>query len=80
MKTHVDSSQTYTCDVCVKYFDREDARSRHMETHVDSSQSYSCGVCGKEFSRADNRNRHEAAHSYSLTCGVCVSILTEWTS
>jgi transcription elongation factor Elf1 len=71
MKTHVDSSQTYTCDVCGKYFDREDARNRHMETHVDSSQSYSCGVCGKEFSRADHRNRHEAAHSYSLTCGVC---------
>jgi hypothetical protein len=23
------------------------------------------------FSRPDHRNRHEAAHSYSLTCGVC---------
>ena len=28
-------------------------------------------VCDKVFSRADNRNKHEAAHSNSLTCGVC---------
>ena len=69
------STEAYTCDVCGKDFDREDARNRHMKTHLKdatmSGQTYSCGVCGKEFSRADNRNRHEAAHSYSLTCGVC---------
>jgi hypothetical protein len=30
MKTHVDSSQTYTCDVGGTYFDREDARNRYI--------------------------------------------------
>ena len=68
MKTHLQSTEAYTCDVDGKDFDREDARNRHPTV---SGQTYSCGVCGKEFSRADNRNRHEAAHSYSLTCGVC---------
>ena len=28
-------------------------------------------VYAAEFSRVDTRKRHEAAHSYSLTCGVC---------
>ena len=67
--------EAYTCDVCGKDFDREDARNRHLKTHTKdptaSGQTYSCVVCGKEFSRADTRKRHEAAHRYSLTCGVC---------
>ena len=71
MKTHLQSTEAYTCDVYGKDFDREDARNRHMKTHVQSSQTYSCGVCGKEFSRADNRTRHEAVHSYAITCPVC---------
>ena len=41
--------------------------TRHKKTHLNdptvSGQTYSCGE--------SDRNRHEAAHSYSLTCGVC---------
>jgi hypothetical protein len=33
MKTHVDSSQTYSCDVCGKDFKRADHRKRHQESH-----------------------------------------------
>jgi hypothetical protein len=33
MKTHVDSSQTYPCNICGKEFKRADHRKRHEESH-----------------------------------------------
>jgi uncharacterized Zn-finger protein len=32
MKTHVDSSQTYPCNICGKEFKRADHRKRHEES------------------------------------------------
>ena len=50
---------------------REEKPDQASKTHADSSQTYSYSISDKEFSRPDHRKRHEAAHSYSLTCGVC---------
>ena len=50
---------------------KEEKPDQASKTHADSSQTYSCSISDKEFSRPDHRKRHEAAHSYSLTRGVC---------
>jgi len=59
MKTHADSSQTYSCSICDKVFSRPDHRKRHEAAH---SYSLSCGVCGQYFNRLDNLARHRAQH------------------
>jgi hypothetical protein len=59
MKTHVDSSQTYSCGVCGKEFSRADTRNRHEAAH---SYSLTCRVCGQYFNRLDNLARHRAQH------------------
>jgi hypothetical protein len=46
----------------------------HLKDTTASGQTYSCSICDKVFSRADTRKRHEAAHSYSLTCEVCLPV------
>jgi transcription elongation factor Elf1 len=46
MKTHVQSSQTYPCDVCGKKFKRADHRKRHEESH---NYTITCPVCGQYF-------------------------------
>jgi hypothetical protein len=58
-KTHVDSSQTYSCGVCSKEFSRADNRNRHDAAH---SYSLTCGVCGQYFNRLDILARHRAQH------------------
>jgi len=59
MKTHVDSSQTYSCGVCGKEFSRADNRNRHEAAH---RYSLTCGVCGQYFNRRENMLRHRALH------------------
>ena len=50
MKTHVDSSHTYSSGICDKVFSRPDHRKRHEAAH-----SYS-------FNRMDSLARHRAQH------------------
>ena len=59
MKTHVDSSQTYSCGVCDKVFSRPDHRKRHEAAH---SYNLTCGVCDQYFNRMDSLARHCAQH------------------
>ena len=54
-KSHVDSSQTYSCGVCRKEFSRADNRNRHEAVH---SYSLTCEVCGQYFNRLDILARH----------------------
>ena len=65
----------FTCERCGKEFTEKSNLTRYMKTHLKdptvSGQTYSCGACHKVFIRPDHRKRYEAAHSYSLTCGVC---------
>jgi hypothetical protein len=58
-KTHVDSSQTYSCGECGKEFSRADHRKRHATAH---SYSLTCGVCGPYFNRLDSLARHRVQH------------------
>jgi DNA-directed RNA polymerase subunit RPC12/RpoP len=57
MKTHVQSSETYPCDVCGKEFKRTDHRKRHEESH---NYTITCPVCGQYFNRRENMLRHRA--------------------
>ena len=59
MKTHVDSSQTYPCNICGKEFSRPDAKKRHEESHDYAITSL---VCGQYFNRRENMLRHRALH------------------
>ena len=59
MKTHVDSSQTYSCGVCAKEFSRADNRNRHEAAH---SYSLTCPDCGQYFNRRESMLRHRALH------------------
>jgi hypothetical protein len=58
-KTHVDSSQTYSCSICDKVFSRADTRKRHEAAH---SYSLTCRVCGQYFNRLDILARYRAQH------------------
>ena len=59
MKTHVDSSQTYPCNICGKEFKRADHRKRHEESH---DYTITCPVCGQYFNRRESMLRHRALH------------------
>ena len=59
MKTHVDSSQTHSCDVCEKEHKWEDHRKRHQQSH---DYTITCPVCGQYFNRRENMLRHRALH------------------
>ena len=54
-KTHVDSSQTYSCGVCGRV-----QPSRHLK--AAHRYSLTCGVCGQYFNILDNLARHRAQH------------------
>jgi len=58
-KTHVQSSQTYSCGVCGKEFSRPDRKKRHEESH---NYTITCPVCGQYFNRKENMLRHRALH------------------
>ena len=59
MKTHVDSSQTYPCNICGKEFKRADHRKRHEESH---NYTITCPVCGRYFNRRESMLHHRALH------------------
>ena len=57
MKTHVQSSQTYSCDVCGQGFKRADHRKRHQEVH-DQRQFFECPHSTSSFTRERDLRRH----------------------
>jgi uncharacterized Zn-finger protein len=59
MKTHVQSSQAYSCNVCGKELSRPDRKKRHEESH---NYTITCPVCGKFFNGRDSMLRHRALH------------------
>ena len=61
MKTHVDSSQTYSCRICDKEFSRADTRKRHEATH-GQRPLFTCQICNHSFQRMDNFQQHLQTH------------------
>ena len=59
MKTHVDSSQTYPCNICGIEFSRPDTKKRHEESH---NYTITCLVCGQFCNRMKHMLRHRALH------------------
>jgi hypothetical protein len=59
MKTHVDSSQTYSYNICGKEFSRPDAKKRHEESY---NYAITCPVCGQYFNSRESMLRHRALH------------------
>ena len=61
MKTHVDSSQTYSCSICDKEFSRADTRKRHEATH-GQRPLFTCQICNHSFQRMDHFHQHLQTH------------------
>jgi len=57
MKTHFQSSQTYSCGVCGKEFKRADHRKRHQEVH-DQRRFFECPHCTSSFMRERDLRQH----------------------
>jgi predicted RNA-binding Zn-ribbon protein involved in translation (DUF1610 family) len=58
IKTHLDSSQTYSCSICDKVFSRADNRKRHEATHGQ----HTCQICNHSFQRMDHFQHHLQTH------------------
>ena len=61
MKTHVDSSQTYSCSICDKEFSRADNRKRHEAPH-GQRPLFTCQICNHYFQRMDTFHWHLQTH------------------
>ena len=59
MKTHVQSSQAYSCNICRKEFSRPDRKKRHEESH---NYTITCPVCGQYINRRESMLRHRTLH------------------
>ena len=57
MKTHVQSSQAYSCNICGKEFNRPDNNKRHEESH---NYTTTCPVCGQFCNKRENMLRDRA--------------------
>ena len=55
MENPVQSSQTYSCNICGKEFSRPDTKKRHEESY---NYTIACPVCGQFFNRKENMFRH----------------------
>ena len=62
IKTYVQSSQTYSCNICGKEFNRTDNKKRHEESH---NYTIICPLCGNFFNRREIVLRHRALHKRS---------------
>ena len=60
-KTHVYSSQTYSCGICGKEFNRPDHRKKHEATHRQHLL-FTCQICNHSFQRKDNLHKHLQTH------------------
>ena len=59
MKTHVQSSQTYSCNICRKEYGRPNRKKRHEESH---NYTITCPVCGQYINRRESMLRHRTLH------------------
>ena len=66
MKTHVDSSQTYSCSICDKEFSRADNRKRHEAPHGQRRSSPA-------------RYATITSREWTLFTGICRPTREEWT-
>ena len=57
IKTHAQSSQTYTCNICGKEFSRQNHKTLHEKSH---DYIITCPVCGQYFNRREGMLRHRA--------------------
>ena len=60
IKTHVDSSHTYPCNICGKEFSRPDTKKRHEESH---NYTITGPVCGQYlFPRKTQKTRRPLSY------------------
>ena len=62
---------SHTCNVCGKFFGRQDNLRRHEKSHEKSNDSHICSICGQSFGRKDTLTRHEKSHKKAHTCNIC---------
>jgi hypothetical protein len=75
-------SQTYTCEICSRVFNRAFSLKRHKLVHFRRYRGFACGHqgCSRTFLRAQDRDRHLRQHDHprAYSCGGKSASGLEW--